>query len=139
MFDAPEYAKAFEPPTFIDLDGKKYVGRLLGAHSWFKLQPAMRAIGKDGELDHKEIEKATFKIVGALFPTPWWAPWRSVARKVWKLPPLMRVRAVWDFMDSQARWLGLPALDKLPGKFQAETQSSAAPASPSPGSQTPGA
>lgn len=141
MFDAPEYAKAFEPPTFRDLDGRLHVGRLMGAHSWMKLQPALRAANKDGTPNHRAIEKASFEIVVALFPAPWWAPWRRgrVARLVWKLPPVMRLKAFWDFMGSQARWLGLPVLDKLPGKYLAATQPSDSPASPSSASETPGA
>ncbi len=137
MFDATEYKRAFEPPTYVDLDGKKHVGRLIGAHTWFKLQPDLRIVREDGSPDHPAIERTMIKIVRTMFPAPWWAPWRGVARKVWRLPPIMRMRAFMDFMHSQDQWIR-GRLSPRPGSGPAESPSSGGPESTSPASATSG-
>ena len=138
MFDAAEYVRAFEPPTFTDVDGTRYVGRLIGADTWFKLQPSLRIVNADGSPNHVAIERATRKIVHEMFPTAWWTPWRSVARKVWRLPPLIRVRAIMDFMHSQDQWIR-GRLDPRPGSSLATSPSSGVPDALSHGSETSGA
>ncbi len=138
MFDATEWKKAFEPPTFTDLDGKVYVGRLMGADTWFRLQPDLRIANTDGSPNHAAIEKATYRIVSRMFPTPWWAPWRNVARKVWRLPPIMRMRAVMDFTHSQDQWIR-GRLSPRPGNAPVSSPNSGEPEGLSLASTTAGA
>lgn len=134
MFDAQAYWKTTEPPTFKDPKGRVHVGRLIGADTFMRLQATTRTKKPDGTPDLQALNQSMRRIVEAMFPHPWWKVWsHSVQWYVWRLPQLARMRAIWDFMQSQARANGTE-LGPLPG-ITPET-SGATDGTPVP--QTPG-
>jgi len=127
MFDASSYLATLEPPVYVDRAGRKHVGRILGADQWLAFQQSLR--------DTKGIDPVLRRIVTNIFPHPWWKIWqRSVARDIWQLPPIGRMRAVWDFMQSQAKAMGV----SFPGTFPQLPVPPDSPADQSLGSPTPG-
>lgn len=116
MFDSPALVAALTIPVFIDINGKKHVGRILGADSWFRLMARIRLVKrKDGTFDPRLLSNAMRMIVDEFFPRPWWKLWeKPVSYHVWQLPPELRMAAVWDFMQSQASVSGTE-LVPLPG------------------------
>lgn len=116
MFDSPALVAALTTPVFIDLQGKKHVGRILGADSWFRLMAGIRVVKRnDGTFDPRLLGRAMRMIVDAFFPKAWWKFWvKPVSYHVWQLPPELRMAAVWDFMQSQASVSGTE-LVPLPG------------------------
>jgi hypothetical protein len=138
MFDALAYVKALETPTYKDVDGTVHLGRLIGADTFIKLAPRMRTKKADGSPDVAAINRTMLAICNAMFPPDRWRPWRkSVAHRIWQLPPSGRMRAVYDFLASQATAMGMTP-PELPGTSPASTQSSGAAVSPSPDSPTSG-
>lgn len=122
MFDAQAYYKSITPPEFIDPTGKKHVGRILGADTWFKLQTSLRNPTRaDGTTDHRKLDAAMKKIADAFFPHPWWKfREKSVRYWLWQMPFMGRMRAIWDFMQSQASAMGT-SLPPLPGTSPTST------------------
>jgi len=116
MFDAPAYLKSLQPPEFIDQNGHKHVGRIIGADTWQRLQSRVRLTKReDGSFDPQDLNRAMNAMVHAMFPRPWWKVWeRSVAWHLWRLPGTGRMRAVWSFMQSQASANGMEP-EPLPG------------------------
>lgn len=125
MFDAPVYLASIEPPVFVDLYGKKRIGRVLGTDHWLKLQSRLR-LARANDMNPAELNAAMIGFVEAVFPHSRWKFWeKSVAWHVGQLPQEGRVRAVWDFMQSQAKALGMEA-DSL-GTFPTSTAPTAVP------------
>lgn len=108
MFDARAYYATLELPEFIAPNGKRYVGRILGADTWARLQTKLRVSKQaDGTYNPRGLSSAMKLICDATFPKKWWKPWeRSVADWVGTLPEIGKMRAVWDFMRSQAKARG---------------------------------
>ncbi len=122
MFDSPAYMRSLSAPEFIDLTGKKHIGRIIGADTWFRLQASLRSpVREDGTTDHRALDKAMRKIVRAFFPHPWYDfREKSVEYWLWQLPGVGRMRAFWDFMQSQVSAMGT-SLSPLPGTFPTST------------------
>ena len=122
MFDSPAYYKSLTSPEFIDPTGKKHTGRVIGADTWFQMQAKLRSpIREDGTVDHHALMKAMRTMVNAFFPHPWWKFWeKSVAYWLWQMPMVGRMRAVYDFMQSQASAMGT-SLSPLPGTHPIST------------------
>lgn len=100
LFDSQQYLEALGPPEFVAPNGKKYVGRILSTDQFLKYQALFRGASESGLAQRR----AMFKITAAIFPKPWWkVRERSVASWLRTLPPVGQVRAVWDFMQSQAK------------------------------------
>lgn len=118
-FDSQQYMAALQPPTFIALNGRKYVGRILSVDEWQPYQIQMRDAGRgDGTVDWNKLRKVMYNITKALFPKPWWKFWeRGAIYWLRKLPPVGQMRAVWDFMQSQAKALGME-LKPTPGMLR---------------------
>jgi len=116
MFDSPALVAALTTPVFIDLQGKKHVGRILGADSWFRLMSRIRLAKRtDGTFDPRQLNTAMRSIVDSFFPRARWKFWeKPVSWHVLQLPPQLRMAAVWDFMRSQASVSGTE-LAPLPG------------------------
>lgn len=139
MFDASAYLKTLEPPVFIDPNGKKHVGVIIGADTWFRLQQQMRGAKtkvEDMDVAVRLTDAALYEIINAIFPPSKWKFWqKSVAYWIFRLPLKGRMRAVWDFMQSQAKAMGTE-LVPMPGMFPTlEDKVDAKPAdSPTPGS-----
>ncbi len=127
MFDAQAYLTTLEPPVYIDRAGKKHTGRVLGADQWLMFQHSLRA--------SDNVDRILQRIVAHIFPHPWWKIWRhSVRWDIWQLPPIGRMRAVWNFMQSQAKAMGV----SFPGTFPTLQPPLDSMAVPSPDSPTPG-
>lgn len=139
MFDAPAYLAALERPTFIDLNGKKRVGVMIGADTYVALHAYMRsrAFNPDGTLNRAGFIAAQRRIVTTMFPSPhWWQIWRfrewlakPVVWHVFQLPEDGRTKAIWDFMRSLATALGRTLNPPAPGTIR---QASIAKAADSP-------
>lgn len=116
MFDSPAYLRTQSPPVFIDSDGKTHTGQILGADTWLRLHGKLRLSRRDdGKYDPRALNIAMMALINAFFPRAWWKVWkRSVAWYVSQLPLDGRMRALWDFIRSQAIASGMePA--PLPG------------------------
>lgn len=106
-FDARAYYASLEAPEFIDPTGKRHVGVILGADTWERLQVRLRSSHReDGSYDRRGLSGAMRLICDATFPHPWYRRGKSVTQWVWELPEIGRMRAVWDFMRSQAKSRG---------------------------------
>lgn len=119
MFDARAYYATLEVPVFIAPNGREYRGRILGADTWERLQQKLRlSRNSDGSFNPKGLAGAMRIICDETFPPNRWKPWdKSVADWVWELPEIGRYRAVWDFMQSQAKARG-ESLPPMPGTSQ---------------------
>ena len=122
MFDAAAYYRSLTPPTFIDPTGKTHVGKIIGADTWFRMQTSIRSpIREDGSVDHVALTKAMKKMVNTFFPPTWRNLWeKTVARWLWEMPSIGRMRAVYDFMQAQASAMGT-SMSPLPGTFPIST------------------
>lgn len=100
-FSADVYVAALEPPTF-QVGGQVFVGVLVSADEWWKLQPKMAraAIGESSAREQLELME---EMTNLSFPRPWWAVWR---RRVWyhvsRLPWAGQLEAVASFTAAQA-------------------------------------
>lgn len=116
VFNAKEYLEALQPPRFVAPDGTEYVGRILSADEWEPLQLSMRRSSAEGTR-WKDVHSNIRRICDAMFPPPRFhrlRGLRSVADWISLLPPVGQMRAVWDFMQSQARAQGV-TLTPSPG------------------------
>ena len=115
MFDARAYYASLDLPEFIDPTGRVHKGRILGTDHWQRLQVKLRlSKNSDGSYNPKGLNKAMRMITEATFPSKWWKPWeKSVADWIWELPEIGRMRAVWDFMRSQAKSRGTDLPENL--------------------------
>ena len=109
MFDAQAYFKSLDPPVFVDPTGKRHVGQIIGADTWLRMQTRLRSpIRPDGTTDSVALTKAMRAVIKSFFPHPWYRFWeKSVLDWMWELPPVARMRAIWDFMQSQANAMGV--------------------------------
>ncbi len=106
-FDARAYYASLEAPVFIDPTGKQHVGIILGTDSWERLQVKLRLARRDdGTYERRGLNGAMRLICDETFPRPWYRRGKSVTQWVWELPEIGRMRAVWDFMRSQAKARG---------------------------------
>jgi hypothetical protein len=119
MFDARAYYATLESPTFIAPSGKVYVGQILGTDTWQRLNVKLRhARRENGTFEPSGLNVAMRLICDATFPRKWWKPWeKTVAHHVWEMPEIGRMRAVWDFMRSQAKSRGTDLPENL-GTYQ---------------------
>jgi hypothetical protein len=139
MFDAMVHVKALEAPTFKDVDGTIHYGRLVGTDTFLRIAPKLRVKDAKGNPDGPAINRAMKEIADLMFPPDRWRPWRlSVARRLWRLPPSVRMRAVYDFLVSQAKAMGMTPPELPLGTSPAETASSVVLDSPSPASPISG-
>lgn len=119
MFDGDAYVRALDPPA-IKLDGRVYMGRVLSIDEWVPLEPALRKIqGGAGTLAD------AYHVIGEFcriaFKHPWWAFWRRpVYKKIMKLPPAALTEVTRDFLESQARAMGMG----LPPRDDSEKEAS---------------
>ena len=114
MFDSREYLEAIRPPEFIGSDGARFVGRLLSIDEWQPYEERMRAASR-GELTWPDLQRLLADLTRAFFPRGWraWTArfWRPCWWYVRRLPPLGQLRAVYSFMQSQGKALGLETPD----------------------------
>lgn len=104
-FDRAAVLAALEPPRFRD-GATEYVGIILSALDWFRLEEQLFAAGTlDGVSVHALIQAATAQI----FPAPsWWQVWRrpwraSVQQLVAALPFEAQVEVFQSFVAAQVR------------------------------------
>lgn len=116
MFDARAVMAAYEPPTFVALNGRKYVGQHLSYLEWLPFETRFRALAQGG-MNHTELRSLIKDFTRALFPRrPWWNIFRRRATyHILRLPPIPQMQAMWDFMQSQATALGIEVGTLPPG------------------------
>lgn len=121
-FDARAYYDTLSAPVFIDRDGHRHVGSIVGADTYFQLQTKLRSpLRADGTADRRALDKAMRTVVRTFFPHKWYQfRTKSVEHWLWEMPYVGRMRAVWSFMHSQASMMGI-TLPPLPGTFPMNT------------------
>lgn len=119
VFDAQQYLDAVSPPTFKDPTGRLHVGRVLSVDQWTPLEMRLRAAALTKTWP--PLVLAMRLMVRAFFPQPWYKRLRLGVRgrsvETWifeHLPPIVQLRAVWSFMESQGTALGIK-LEAPPG------------------------
>ncbi len=117
MFDTREYLEGIEPPTFIAPNGKVYVGTVRSYDEWLPFQERLEStLGVDG-LSVNNVRQIAYDLTRWLFPKPWWKFWqRSCVYHVMRLPPMVMVKAIFSFIQSQGQALGVEIESTFPGK-----------------------
>lgn len=106
VFDADDVLRALEPPRF-HWRGRTYTGRLLSYEEWLGHTRAFERVAPDDRVAERRAVQAFLR---AVFPRPWWAPWRrSVAAIVGRLPRAAQLEALLSFCSSLALAHGAPA------------------------------
>ncbi len=98
-FDAREYRNALKPPTFTDLDGNVYTGKILSHHQMAENQTKLAevaALDENSQGMLARVEGVFREILGSMFPAP-------VVDKIMDLTPQGVQEAMADFLASQRR------------------------------------
>ncbi len=122
-FDSPAYYAALDAPIFVDRTGKRHVGRILGADTYFRLHAKLRSpLRSDHTVNHRALDRLLREVVRAFFPCPWYRRRKpdSVEYWMWEMPYEGRMRAIWSFMQSQANAMGI-TMGQFPGTSPTST------------------
>lgn len=137
VFDTREYIASQEPPVFVAADGTRYVGRVLSMPQWQRFEERVGK-AKNKELAWPELQRLILDLCDAFFP-PSGSFWsyltgrrRTVRWHVQRLPPIVQMQALWDFMRSQASAAGVPLPEETwaPAKMMRTAPASPASATP---------
>lgn len=104
VFDTREYLDALEPPVFRH-GGREVVGGFVSWDQYLRFQHRLgewERAPKDAR-DVRVLRRIMRDYIRAIFPRPWWAPWRTdVWRALRALPFAVQVEAFRSFLRSQA-------------------------------------
>lgn len=118
MFNAQEYLEALDRPTYTDTRGRTHVGEVVSTEEWLPIQERLFETVQDG-VDMPTMRILVREITKLMFPVPWYQRlnpfYRSVTRDVLALPPMGMLSAVWSFLQSQGRQVGVEMPETPPG------------------------
>lgn len=99
-FDRAAWLAAVEPPRFRDGE-TEYVGRILSAPEWWRIEAQLEAAGT---LDGPGVMRLIRTLTDRIFPRPWWQVWRpKVSTLLFRLPLPAQLDAFRSFVEALRR------------------------------------